>query len=87
MSLLLWVLLVPCISSACWLLRGWSVLGVLLTLCRSLPFYYCVRCARSAVALDFTWDAWGLPLLVSAASAAVLTLLACLCFYLSTRKG
>ena len=62
-----------------------SVGGVLLTLCRSLPFYYCVRCARSAVVLDFTWDAWGLPLLISAASAAVLTLLACLCFYGKTR--
>lgn len=64
-----------------------SVGGVLLKLCRSLPFYYCVRCARSALVRDFTWDAWGLPLLVTAASSAVVTLLACLCFYLSTRKG
>ena len=42
--------------------------GVLLKLCRSLPFYYCVRCARSSLVRDFTWDAWGLPLLISAAN-------------------
>lgn len=59
--------------------------GVLLRICRSLPFYYCVSAARSAAVLDFTWDAWGLPLLVSAVSAAVVTAAACAVFRLRMR--
>ena len=50
--------------------------GVMLTVCRCLPFYYCTKGARSAVALDFGWEAWLLPLLIVTGCALLVTLAA-----------
>ena len=54
--------------------------GVMLTVCKCLPFYYCTRCARSAVRLDFGLNGWLLPLLIVTACAAAAMLLASLVF-------
>ena len=50
--------------------------GVLLTVCKCLPFYYCTKAARSAVALDFTAESFLIPLLIECISAAVAVVLA-----------
>lgn len=54
--------------------------GVLLTVCKCLPFYYCTRSARSAMALDFSSDAFIIPLVVVTASAVVFFAAASLAF-------
>ncbi|MBE6725467.1 MAG: ABC transporter permease [Ruminococcaceae bacterium] len=54
--------------------------GVLLKICRCLPFYYCVKTARAAVALDFSAEEMGTPLLIVCVSAALITVIACACF-------
>jgi len=54
--------------------------GVLLRVCRALPFYYCVKTARAAVALDFSAEGFLIPLAVVAGSAAAVTGIACACF-------
>lgn len=48
--------------------------GVMLKICKILPFYYCTKTARSAIALDFGETA--LPLIVVSCCAAVFTVLA-----------
>ena len=50
--------------------------GVLLTVCKCLPFYYCTKAARSAVALDFSAENFLIPLLIECVSAAVAVVLA-----------
>ncbi len=45
--------------------------GVMLKVCKCLPFYYCTKTARSAIALDFTGDGFWIPLAVTAAAAVV----------------
>ena len=45
--------------------------GVLLKICKCLPFYYCTRSARAAVRLDFGTDTFWMPLLVVTACAAI----------------
>ena len=47
--------------------------GVMLTICRVLPFYYCTRAGRSAIRLDFGMDTWVIPLLIVVLCAAALT--------------
>ena len=54
--------------------------GVLLRVCRCLPFYYCVKTARAAVSLDFSAEGFWIPLAVVAGSAAAVTGIACACF-------
>lgn len=54
--------------------------GVMLTICKCLPFYYCTKSARSATALDLSAESYLIPLLVVCASAAVFTVLASLVF-------
>lgn len=49
--------------------------GVLLTLCKCLPFYYCTKTARSSMAMDFAFGQLGLPLLVVIACGACVALL------------
>ncbi|MBR2823751.1 MAG: ABC transporter permease [Clostridia bacterium] len=46
--------------------------GAMLSICKALPFYYCTRSARSAVALHFTTDGWTIPFLIVSACAVVL---------------
>ena len=50
--------------------------GVMLTVCKCLPFYYCTKTARSAVALDFSAESYLIPLVVVCACAAVITVIA-----------
>lgn len=50
--------------------------GAMLTVCKCLPFFYCTKSVRSAVALDFSFEGFFLPLLVVAVCAAVFTALA-----------
>lgn len=38
--------------------------GVLLKICKALPFYYCTKSARSAIALEFSFDEFILPLII-----------------------
>ena len=54
--------------------------GVLLTVCKIFPFFYCTKCVRAATALDLTADGYLLPLAVTAAWAAVLSFLAIFVF-------
>lgn len=54
--------------------------GVMLTICKCLPFFYCTKSARSAAALDFSVDAFVIPLVVVLAVAVVLFVIASLCF-------
>lgn len=52
--------------------------GVMLKICKALPFYYCTKTARSAVALDFSEMA--VPLIVVSCCAVVFTVLASVVF-------
>ena len=54
--------------------------GMMLKLCRSMPFFYCTRSARAAMSLDFTAKGFFIPLLVVAGCAAVLISLGCFTF-------
>ena len=54
--------------------------GVLLTIGKCFPFLYCVKAARSAVALRLTAEAWLTPLLITALFCAAVTAVACLAF-------
>ena len=50
--------------------------GVMLTICKCLPFYYCTKTARSAMALEFGFEKFLLPLIFVLACAAVLSIVA-----------
>lgn len=54
--------------------------GVMLTLCKCLPFFYCTKSARSAAALDMTLEGFFIPLLIAAACAALLIWLCLMLF-------
>ena len=54
--------------------------GAMGTICRSQPLYYCTKTARSTIKMDFSWDAFGLPILIVCGSAAVLIVLAIVLF-------
>ncbi len=45
--------------------------GVLLRICKCLPFFYCTKAARTAMALDFGFETLWLPVLVVTACAVV----------------
>lgn len=53
--------------------------GVLFDICKALPFYHAVKCARMASALDFNGD-FAVHVLISAAYAVVITVAAILAF-------
>ena len=50
--------------------------GVLLTICKCLPFFYCTKSARSAIALNFGLEELLIPLLIVCGAAIVVTALA-----------
>ena len=50
--------------------------GVLLKICRCMPFLYCTKAVRAAIKLDFGAENFLIPELVVTGSAAVLTLIA-----------
>lgn len=54
--------------------------GVMLTICKCLPFFYCTKAVRSAIKLDFSWDTYFLPLIIITVIAVVLVLLASAAF-------
>lgn len=54
--------------------------GVMLTVCKCLPFYYCTKAARSAVALDFSAETFVIPLIIVCVSAAAVSAIAILAF-------
>ena len=54
--------------------------GIMLTICKCLPFYYCTHLARASAALEFTAEGFFIPLIVVVISAAALIALGCFCF-------
>ncbi|MCR4780685.1 MAG: ABC transporter permease [Ruminiclostridium sp.] len=54
--------------------------GIMLTICKIFPFFYCSKCARAAIALDLSGESFLIPLAIVSAWAAVLTGLAALAF-------
>ncbi len=54
--------------------------GIMLTLCKCLPFFYCTKTARSSMALNFGFDEFVLPLIIVSASAVVIAVLSSLIF-------
>ena len=54
--------------------------GVMLDICKMLPFYYCTKSARAAVRLDFSCSALWIPLLIVTGCAILLIVLSSLAF-------
>ncbi len=54
--------------------------GVLLKLCKCLPFYYCTKSARTSMALNFGFEQFWIPVLVVTACAAIITSIAAVVF-------
>ena len=54
--------------------------GVMLDICKMLPFYYCTKSARSAVRLDFSASTLWIPLLIVTGCAILLIVLSSLAF-------
>lgn len=54
--------------------------GVMLKMCKCLPFFYCTKSARSAMALSFTTSGFLIPMLITVICALVLTALGCFAF-------
>ena len=67
----------------CIFFDGDSTGGVMLTVCKCLPFYYCTKVTRSALALDFSAEGFVVPFIVVCACAAVISVIASAVF--STR--
>ena len=58
-----------------------SLGGVMLKICKALPFFYCTKIGRSALVLDFGREAFWIPLLVVAACALIVNLASVLVFH------
>lgn len=54
--------------------------GVMYKICKCLPFIYCTRSVRSTIAMDFSKDAFAMPLLVVVAVAVVFAVLSAAVF-------
>lgn len=54
--------------------------GVMLKICKCLPFFYCTKSARTAMAMNFGWEQYFLPLLIVAACAVVITVISAVVF-------
>ncbi len=54
--------------------------GVLLKICKCLPFYYCTKSARASVALNFGFSELWMPVLVVTACAVVIAVLSAIVF-------
>lgn len=54
--------------------------GVLLKICKILPFWYCTKTARSSTALEFGNDEFLIPFIITAVCAAAVTVIASLAF-------
>ena len=54
--------------------------GIMLKICKCLPFLYCTKSVRSAIALDFSAANYLIPVLIASGSALVITVLAIIAF-------
>lgn len=54
--------------------------GVMLDICKCMPFYYCTKTARSAIALDFGTEKFLIPIIIVTVCAAVLVVISSLVF-------
>ena len=54
--------------------------GVMLKICKCMPFLYCTKSVRSAIHQEFGWDGFWLPVLIVTASAAVMAVLSAVAF-------
>ncbi|MBO4514662.1 MAG: ABC transporter permease [Lachnospiraceae bacterium] len=54
--------------------------GVMLKICKALPFYYCTKAVRAAIHLDFQAESFWIPTLIVAAVAILITVVASLVF-------
>lgn len=54
--------------------------GVMLKLCKCLPFYYCTKTARSSLNMEFGFENFVIPLMVVAVCAVVLAAVSSLVF-------
>ena len=54
--------------------------GVMLKICKCMPFLYCTKSVRAAIHLDFGVDAFWIPVLIVTISAALMTLLSTIVF-------
>ena len=54
--------------------------GVMLDICKSLPFYYCTKTARSAAAFDLSAEGSLIPILIVSLSAAAATFISIITF-------
>lgn len=54
--------------------------GVLLKICKALPFYYCTKSARSAIALEFGFDEFVLPLIIVTVCGIAVTVISATVF-------
>ncbi|MDE7105264.1 MAG: ABC transporter permease [Ruminococcus sp.] len=54
--------------------------GVMLKICKVLPFYYCTKTARSSITLNFGLDEFILPLIIITISGTVIAVLSAILF-------
>lgn len=54
--------------------------GVMLTVCKSLPFFYCTKAVRSSAAMEFSFDEFILPMIVVTVCAAVASVISAFAF-------
>lgn len=54
--------------------------GVMLTICKCTPFFYCTKSARSAMALKFDGEGFALPLFIVMLCTCVIIALGCVAF-------
>ena len=54
--------------------------GTIYKICKYLPFIYCTKVERSCIALDFSFDSFGKPLLIVSGAAVIAMALAVLTF-------
>lgn len=50
--------------------------GVILKICKALPFYYCTKTARSSIALNFGFSEFLMPLIIVTLCAVAVTVIA-----------
>jgi len=59
--------------------------GVLLKICKCLPFYYCTKSARMAMALEFGFEVLWLPVIMVAGCAVVVAVVSAVVFQMKMK--
>lgn len=57
-----------------------STRGVILKICRCLPFHYCTKTARAAISLEFGIDDFIIPIIITAVCAVVILFVSSVAF-------